>query len=365
MAINSMPGWDECQSTIVNENMDYGEIIQQNIKHHARPSWWCKYAFHFTDVSNAASILRSGRLYSRRQALNHNVMMNDNASRQVIDITDSEVISNVRFYFRPQTPTQYYNEGYKHPLLRFHGDPNANVPVPVFFLFDLEKLLTHPDVEFSEVSQAGHRATTCKGIEAFSRFNFNYIYDNTYDNFSITKNYRQAEILIPNHIDINNYLSYVLCRNSIEQTTLLNLLRSGSADALEQYKNFIRVCKADVFYDNGIYVNSCECNNDSVYVTLSDSYESYQYNRREMLKQGLTELRLVEASICIEWLDDGDCMLKQARAAIQVDIQKTKELHLRSLPVIPGATKLGIRVFFEKKLMCYVIRSLMPSELLE
>ena len=282
-----------------------------------------------------------------------------------INITDSEVISNVRFYFRPQTPTQYYNEGYKHPSLRFHGDSNANVPVPVFFLFDLEKLMAHPDVEFSELSQAGHRATTFKGIEAFSRLNFDYIYDNTYDNFFETKNYRQAEILIPNHIDIGNYLSYVLCRNSIEQTTLLNLLGSGLADALEQYKNIIRVCKEDVFYDNGIYVNGCECNNESVFVTLSDSYESYQYNRREKHKLGLKDLRPIEASICIEWIGDKDCVLKQARAAIQVDIQNTKELHLRSLPVVPGATKLGISVFFEKKLMCYVIRSLMSSELLE
>lgn len=346
-------------------NMDYGEIIRQNIKHHVRTSWWCKYAFHFTDVSNATSILRSGRLYSRRQALNLNVMLNDNASRQVIDITDSEVISNVRFYFRPQTPTQYYNEGYKHPLLRFHGDPNANVPVPVFFLFDLEKLMAHPDVEFSEFSQAGHRAITFNGIEAFSCLNFEYIYDNTYDNFSKTKNYRQSEILIPNHIDIGNYLSYVLCRNSIEQTTLLNLLRSESADTLEQYKNLIRVCKEDVFFDNGIYVNSCECKNDSIYVTLSDTYESYQYNRREKNKRALTDLCPIEASICMEWIGAGDCILKQARAAIQVDIQNTKELHLRSLPVVPGATKLGIKVFFEKKLMCYVIRSLMFSELLE
>ncbi len=347
------------------KNMNYGEIIQHNMNHYAHPSWWCKYAFHFTDVSNAASILKSGQLYSRSQALSHNVMLNDNASRQVIDITDSEVISNVRFYFRPQTPTQYYNEGYKHPSLRFQGDSNANVPVPVFFLFDLEKLMTHPDVEFSEFSQAGHRATTFKGIDTFSRLNFEYIYDNIYDNFKKTKHYRQAEILIPDHIDIGNYLSYILCRNNIEQMTLLNLLKRESSDILERYKNIIRVCKENVFFDNGIYINGCEYNNDSIFVNLSDTYESYQYNKREKFKHGLTDLRPIEACICMEWIGEGENVLKKARATIQMDIQNTTELHIRSLPIVPGAIKLGILVFLEKALMCYVIRSLMPSELVD
>lgn len=342
--------------------MNYGDIIQRNLNYHTPTSWWRKYAFHFTDVSNAASILNSGRLYSRSQALNHNIMLNDNASRQVIDITDREVISNVRFYFRPKTPTQYYNEGYKHPLLRFHGDPNANVPVPVFFLFDLEKLMSHPEVEFSEFSQAGHGAKTLRGEEAFSRLNFEYIYDNIYDNFSKTKNYRHAEILIPNHIDIDPYLSYILCRNNIEQVTLLNLL---NVDTLERYKYLIRVHKKDVFYDNGVYINNCEYNGDSIYVTLSDSYESYLYNRREKSKRCLTELSPIEACVYMEWIGDDESVLKRARATMNVDIQNAKELHIRSLPVVPGARKLGIRIFFEKKLMCYVIRSLMHSELLE
>lgn len=345
--------------------MDYRNIIQQNINLHARPSWWCKYAFHFTDVSNAASILQTGRLYSRSQALNHNVMLNDNASRQIIDITDSEVTSNVRFYFRPQTPTQYYNEGYKHPLLRFQNDTNANVPVPVFFLFDLEKLMNHPDVAFSEFSQAGHGARLFKGAESFSSLNFGYIYDNTYDNFRETKSYRQAEMLIPNHIDIDNYLSYILCRNSLEQTTLLNLLKRGSAETLERYKNIIRVRKEDVFYDNGIYINGCEYNNDTVYVTLSDSYESYKYNRREMNKRNLTELNPIEACIYMEWIGEGERIIKSARANISVNLQNAKELIIKSLPVVPESTKLGIRVYFEKKLMCYVICSLTSSELLD
>ena len=126
--------------------MTYAEIIQNNCER-ANPSWWPKYAYHYTDVTNAVSILSSGKLYSRVKAGAKGVMENDNASRQVIDMTETRATSYVRFYFRPLTPTQYHNEGYKHRQIRYDGDINANVPVPVFLLFDLEKLKDDPDYQ--------------------------------------------------------------------------------------------------------------------------------------------------------------------------------------------------------------------------
>ena len=83
-------------------------------------------------------------------------MENDNASKQVIDITEVRTTSYARFYFRPLTPTQYYNEGYKHMQLRYSGDQNANIPVPVFMAFDLESLLKKERMLFSPLSQAGY-----------------------------------------------------------------------------------------------------------------------------------------------------------------------------------------------------------------
>ncbi|MGN1398572.1 MAG: DarT ssDNA thymidine ADP-ribosyltransferase family protein, partial [Erysipelotrichaceae bacterium] len=135
--------------------MTYRDIIENNKKISA-VSWWVNFAFHYTDVSNAVNILKTGKLFSRMKAENSNLMVNDNASRQVIDMTVSGVQSYVRFYFRPLTPTQYYNEGYKHPQLRFHGEDNANIPVPIFFAFNLEKLLNDGNTQFSNLSQAGY-----------------------------------------------------------------------------------------------------------------------------------------------------------------------------------------------------------------
>lgn len=235
--------------------MEYRELIQKNSDCYSKIRWWPRFAFHFTDVRNAASILASGRMFSRAIAQNLNIMPNDNASKQVIDLTDSKVISNVRFYFRPQTPTQYYNEGYKHPSLRFLCDSNANVPVPVFLLFDLEKILSLPNVRFSETGQAGRGASLCSGVEAFSKLNFDYIYDNSSDRWTETKSYRHAEILIPDFFDIDERITGILCRNSIEQTTLLNLLREkASRERYNRFKDIIRVYAKNTFYENGFFV---------------------------------------------------------------------------------------------------------------
>ena len=118
--------------------MTFYEIIQQNCEK-APVGWWPRYAYHYTDVSNAVNILSTGYLYSRIKTQEANLMANDNASIQVINMTESATTSYVRFYFRPLTPTQYYNEGFKHSCIRY-DDENANVPVPVFLLFDLEKV---------------------------------------------------------------------------------------------------------------------------------------------------------------------------------------------------------------------------------
>lgn len=69
--------------------MTYDEVISNNCKYNAPVSWWPKYAFHYTDVTNAIGILKTGYLYSRYNAEKSHLMSNDNASRQVIDMTYS------------------------------------------------------------------------------------------------------------------------------------------------------------------------------------------------------------------------------------------------------------------------------------
>lgn len=89
--------------------------------------WWPKFFYHFTDVHNAVSILKTGWLYSRGKAVENHLMATDNASRMVINLTNSGVEQLARLYFRPKTPTQYHNEGYKPTEIR---DKNIDACCP-------------------------------------------------------------------------------------------------------------------------------------------------------------------------------------------------------------------------------------------
>lgn len=173
--------------------MTFAEIIRDNVDHHCPVKWWAKCAFHFTDILNAQSILESGYLYSRVSAEKQHVMANDNAGRQVIDLTAAAAKSKVRFYFRPLTPTQYYNEGFKHQKLQFD---EANVPVPVFFLFDLQKLLEMKETAFSAISQARKESAVFCGADAFAKMPFDAMYQmGSMDDPAYEIGIRQAELL--------------------------------------------------------------------------------------------------------------------------------------------------------------------------
>lgn len=342
--------------------MTYKDIIRDNCDNHSSVSWWPRFAFHYTDVTNAVNILDSGFLYSRADASHLKVMRNDNASRQVIDMTNSGVVSKVRFYFRPLTPTQYYNEGYKHPALRYDRDENANVPVPIFLLFDLEKLLSLPGVQFSETSQAGHGSNVYSGVDAFSRLNFDYIYDNTFENFDATKSYRHAEIVHPNSLPIDSCISNILCRNNLERTTLLNLLREENYTAFAKYKDIIKVPKRDTFENNGLFLSDCSYHGNTISISFSDTYVGKKYIEREMEKANLSDLNPIKITVWLKWFNSRT-VFNQESIEISVDVRKPGILTVTGLPNIPKAKDISIEVYFDDKLMCYVVQPLGSSEL--
>ena len=109
--------------------MNYKDIIKENCTSRSDVHWWPQFAFHYTDVKNAVSILSSGRLYSRTNAEKLGIMKNENASRQVIDMTKTAVAAYVRFYFRPLTPSLHKQIPWKQcPVLQ---EPHC-CDVPVF-----------------------------------------------------------------------------------------------------------------------------------------------------------------------------------------------------------------------------------------
>lgn len=344
--------------------MNFLEVIQDNCKNHCKVSWWPKFAFHYTDVTNAVNILSTGTLFSRTEAKRLHMMQNDNASRQVIDMTNSNVVSMVRFYFRPLTPTQYYNEGYKHPALRYDGDENANTPVPVFFLFDLASILSLPKVQFSETSQAGHGTNLYSGEEAFEKMNFDAIYSTGWENFEQNKYYRHAEITHRGPLAIEPNLKTILCRNSQDRTTLLNLLKDQNRFAFQKYSSIVKVYKEDTFQNNGLCVESCMYHGNNLSITFADSYWKEKYMVRMMSKLNVEEIRPIDVKIECCWFHSRG-MVYQDTFATDLDYANPKNIIVRNMPTIPNAHELGIKVFFDNKLVCYQRQSIEDAEVIK
>lgn len=344
--------------------MTYEEIIEDNCRHHSGIQWWPKYGYHFTDVENAVSILQDGHLYSRYDATRLNIMRNDNASRQVIDMTSSGATSNVRFYFRPRTPTQYHNEGFKHPGLRYYGDENANVPVPVFFAFDLSKLLLMGGVSFSEMSQAGGGSPLYNTPDDFACFNFDEIYRfGPMQDSETEKRYRQAEIVTPGPFPIDTCLVYVLCRNEVEKITLLNLLRAEDKLAYTKYKNKISVCRNNLFENNGLYITDCQYYDGVASIQYSNNLQKRYYTQR--YKHG--NLEPLNATADFEWVSSGKTgrrLLDRQSVGFQIDYENSTGTRFDNLHNRSKANVLYTKVRIEGKLMCYMGHQLTETALL-
>lgn len=341
--------------------MNYSEIIKENCEKHCSVTWWPKFAFHYTDVTNAVSILNTGYLYSRISAEKLKMMQNDNASRQVIDMTKPEAVANVRFYFRPLTPTQFYNEGYKHPSLRYDNDKDANVPVPVFFLFDLEKLLSMPETKFSEIAQSGYGAPLYSGVEAYSKLDFDKIYSCGYITPELVK-YRHAELLYPNAFDIDHCLQAVLCRNSVEKITLMNLLKEKNSKNYYKYKPFIKIYNENLFMNNGLFVTGCTYHDNTVSISFADTYPQKYYTERQMRRNQINELSPINSRIEFDWFRKKDALLYHVEAEFKMDYIGTK-IKTFNLPRIKDAKDLFVKLFFEDKLMCYYQQTFSEMEL--
>lgn len=264
--------------------MTYNEIIK-NIALLLPDSrkWWPKFFYHFTNMDNAFGILEKGWIYGRNEAIESHLMKTENASPSVISITQNKIKEYARLYFRPRTPTQYHNEGYKPRHIRDEL-VNANCPVPIFFFFDSESVLKMDGVEFSEVSCAGRDdLMLLSGEDAFSKLPFSKIYHEgkVLPEFrdDIVK-HRHAEVVRLGGLPIQGILKGIVCRSVAEKQTLLYLLKTRYAQLYSDYHNLIYYSpKLDLFFNNGIFVKSVEYINNNVMVKLNDKAKRYRPDR--------------------------------------------------------------------------------------
>jgi len=185
--------------------------------------WWPRYVYHFTDVTNAASIVKTGSILSRNACTRAGMLQNENANMEIIGRTPTASQDFVRLYFRPLTPTQYANEGIRPA----HQRQNAHCPVPVFFAFDAANVLSQDSTYYSDGNMGSGRVTYDNSEEFFGRIPFDLVFHD--GRFSQQERdeivfRRNAEILVPAQLPLSSALSFIVCRSSAERQTLLALL---------------------------------------------------------------------------------------------------------------------------------------------
>lgn len=190
----------------------------------------------------------------------------------MINATLDEVKQYGRLYFRPLTPTQYHNEGYKPKHIR-KSEVNANCPIPIFFCLDAEEILKMEGTYFVEKGLAGsHHERLKRGEMEFENLNFSKIYHNgPHDLGSDITQYRQSEIVRAGGIPITNVIRKIYCRSLAEKQTLLHLLQRQLPYKYKKYYGMIEYNpKLSMFFNNGIFIKTVNAKPDGLRIELND-----------------------------------------------------------------------------------------------
>lgn len=241
--------------------------------------WWPKFVYHFTDISNAVSILNSGELLSRAECERRGLMENDNANPEVIEQTQEEHLDFVRLYFRPRTPTQWVVEGIKRSDRRDDG----HCPTPVFFLFDLVDTIGRDDAHFSRGTLASSRHGYSQRRDYFvNKIEFEDVYHDEGLGMGRSlrkrqiKQRRMAEVIIPDSLPIGDELQAVYCRSPGERRTLLHKLDEPVRD---RWRERIRVGYDKLFFRLRPFVQTVSGEDDTVEIELAkSSWQPYSFS---------------------------------------------------------------------------------------
>lgn len=207
--------------------------------------------YHFAHLFNALNIIKSRKILSRiggkglfENSAGSNVHRRDTAHHYA------------RFYYRPQTPTQYYNESlgedshsskekwvfggydsrgkkiwssyFECPTSKYWGAQrlgSPKCPMPVFFEFDLREVLNKclDKCYYSTGNMQKDNSLVISVADNPNKLNTANLYATIEDGIDTYKAYSQQEFLVWNELDFSQLESYrIICYNE-EQAELLKM----------------------------------------------------------------------------------------------------------------------------------------------
>ncbi|MGI6410221.1 MAG: DarT ssDNA thymidine ADP-ribosyltransferase family protein [Bacteroidales bacterium] len=235
---------EELLGSYVSEEINKNATLNFIDKIEQQWSEWKGSIYHFSHIDNAVEIIKNRKIQSRNKAK----IKGDAAGNVVHRRGDAH--NYARFYFRPQTPTQFYNEflgknttdGYEthgnwiswYDKARGLGFPKC--PIPIFFRFSIKEVLFKYEKKCC-VSNGNMQAdsTQFNSIEKMlDKFNFDYLYSNmSYDKEHNRKymNYSQQEFLVKDELSFNDLFEFeIICPSEADRTLLINLLGNEHKD---------------------------------------------------------------------------------------------------------------------------------------
>jgi len=223
-------------------------------------SIWRGSIYHFTHITNAVNVINSMKILSRNKAKALESTFSD-AAGNVVSIRDT-AHEYARFYFRPQTPTQFYNEclgmdsksGYEKTWQYFNPETGCLVdeskwithyktakdfglpkcPIPVFLKFDIKEVIDNYS-EMCEISNGNmQKSNTMKGTISLmhNRFSFEDLYstiDSTSDrNWKTYRDKSQQEFLVKDELDFSKLKNVeIIVRTKEDKDQLIGLIDSN------------------------------------------------------------------------------------------------------------------------------------------
>lgn len=262
------------------------------------------YIYHFTHLFNAIDIIKSRKILSRNKAEGHF----SNAAGNLV-ARRSTAHDYARFYFRPQTPTQFYNEclgldsqsGYLkawkywdghwihcskwktyYPQARNLGLPKC--PIPVFFKFELKEVIMKmlDKCFYSTGNMQTNWARVEKVSENPNSINTEHLYS-TVSDFENYKQYSQQEFLVEEEFDFSTLDSFeIICYNE----EYANLLKAQLGN--DSICDKITSDGWDIFHRNNRKLNIKETDSE---ISISSEYRDNAY--LSIQGQGLNDIQVL------------------------------------------------------------------------
>jgi hypothetical protein len=252
--LSSNPSLDKKANDLIQSFLAVNDNARFIYNLKAQHSTWRGSIYHFTHITNAVNAINSMKILSRNKVKELEFTFSD-AAGNVISLRDASH-DYARFYFRPQTPTQFYNEclgkdcssgrmGWtknngewiKEWKLEFPKAKNLGLPkcpIPVFFKFDIKEVIDNYS-ELCEISDGNmQKSNTMKGAISLmhNRFSFEDLYstiDSTSDrNWKTYLDKSQQEFLVKDELDFSKLKNVeIIVRTKEDKDQLIGLIDSN------------------------------------------------------------------------------------------------------------------------------------------